>query len=459
MRPTLADAQQSAPPLVETRAALLLCPGTPKPAEEVKELISELNIQFDNLCQVRSGVAAHRATREARDVMRCARRPLASRPGLSLPLHRPARPRTTPLPSPLPAPSQFLPQDRVASFAHMDSYELLAATQKAIGDSTLFDQHQQLISRREELRAQSTVRRRRALGPAVGAHRRTLHVGRGCANPLLDGLPCAHARQASKLTPPVCAVETSSALSATQTPPCPEPVGAAEAAGPAGGGEPRAGARRGALPAPPEAAAPDQGHSHQGAPPGARPRVVGARCWMHDGRPAADMPGTSPSTPLRLVAAQEVWAGVTAKEAQLVRDERMLAAAQEMAAKHAEDAADDAGPLKCVAGRLCRGMRSGLCSCGTQSAAGALGAGGAGGLLCVGAAGPPRRLSPDSDHFSPYHGRAGRPSGASRRRSSSWRACHRRAARRTPSAWRTWAPRLGTWCAGGACAGRGGMPA
>lgn len=39
----------------------------------------------------------------------------------------------------------------------MDQYELLSATQKAIGDSTLYQQHQQLVTRREELRALTTV--------------------------------------------------------------------------------------------------------------------------------------------------------------------------------------------------------------------------------------------------------------------------------------------------------------
>ena len=78
--------------------------GLEAPQAEVQELIRELNIQFDNLCQ-------------------------------------------------------FLPQDRVVSFARMDAYELLAATQKAIGDSTLYDQHQDLLQRRDEVRALDTVRR------------------------------------------------------------------------------------------------------------------------------------------------------------------------------------------------------------------------------------------------------------------------------------------------------------
>lgn len=158
-------------PLPKPRRHALHLPGVEKRADEVKELIAELNIQFDNLCQVWAGrgqmggagsmldgkgmrpldhlggwcprmarvhdACLRRCTAAGRRATSCAARPVPPRP-----------------------PPQFLPQDRVASFAHMDPYELLAATQKAIGDSTLYDQHQQLISRREELRAQSTVRAR-----------------------------------------------------------------------------------------------------------------------------------------------------------------------------------------------------------------------------------------------------------------------------------------------------------
>eukprot|EP00198_Chlamydomonas_reinhardtii_P001035 XP_001690370.1 structural maintenance of chromosomes protein 5B [Chlamydomonas reinhardtii] len=45
---------------------------------------------------------------------------------------------------------QFLPQDKVQSFAAMDKYELLAATEKALGDASLHDQHQKLVVLRKE---------------------------------------------------------------------------------------------------------------------------------------------------------------------------------------------------------------------------------------------------------------------------------------------------------------------
>lgn len=52
---------------------------------------------------------------------------------------------------------QFLPQDRVVEFARMDSFELLQATQKAIGDAHLYDQHKQLIAKRAEAKTLETV--------------------------------------------------------------------------------------------------------------------------------------------------------------------------------------------------------------------------------------------------------------------------------------------------------------
>ena len=71
--------------------------------KDVKALVASLNIQFDNLCQ-------------------------------------------------------FLPQDKVVEFARMDHYELLKATEKAIGDASMYEKHQQLISKRQEVQDQSTVR-------------------------------------------------------------------------------------------------------------------------------------------------------------------------------------------------------------------------------------------------------------------------------------------------------------
>ncbi|KAF6257582.1 hypothetical protein COO60DRAFT_1219288 [Scenedesmus sp. NREL 46B-D3] len=62
--------------------------------KEVQDLVKSLNIQFDNLCQ-------------------------------------------------------FLPQDKVVEFARMDQFELLVATEKAIGDSSLYETHQALNQKRE----------------------------------------------------------------------------------------------------------------------------------------------------------------------------------------------------------------------------------------------------------------------------------------------------------------------
>ncbi|XRB10317.1 structural maintenance of chromosomes protein 5 [Pseudoscourfieldia marina] len=50
----------------------------------------------------------------------------------------------------------FLPQDRVVMFAHLKPVELLVETQKAIGDTTLYDSHQNLIQLRDGLRGLET---------------------------------------------------------------------------------------------------------------------------------------------------------------------------------------------------------------------------------------------------------------------------------------------------------------
>ncbi|KAK9808667.1 hypothetical protein WJX72_001584 [[Myrmecia] bisecta] len=47
---------------------------------------------------------------------------------------------------------QFLPQDKVASFAAKKPTELLLETEKAVGDSTLYDLHQELIQERNEIK-------------------------------------------------------------------------------------------------------------------------------------------------------------------------------------------------------------------------------------------------------------------------------------------------------------------
>ncbi|KAG2448839.1 hypothetical protein HYH02_006190 [Chlamydomonas schloesseri] len=69
--------------------------GVDRSQKDVDKLIKKLNIQFDNLCQ-------------------------------------------------------FLPQDKVVEFSRMDKYQLLAATEKALGDSSLYDQHRQLVELRKE---------------------------------------------------------------------------------------------------------------------------------------------------------------------------------------------------------------------------------------------------------------------------------------------------------------------
>jgi hypothetical protein len=56
----------------------------------------------------------------------------------------------------LPQP-QFLPQDKVVEFARLDPFELLIATEKAIGDSSLHDTHQQLIAKRDDMKEREQV--------------------------------------------------------------------------------------------------------------------------------------------------------------------------------------------------------------------------------------------------------------------------------------------------------------
>ena len=46
---------------------------------------------------------------------------------------------------------QFLPQDKVAAFASMSPKQLLFETEKAIGNAELFDQHQELTTRKADL--------------------------------------------------------------------------------------------------------------------------------------------------------------------------------------------------------------------------------------------------------------------------------------------------------------------
>jgi hypothetical protein len=76
--------------LASVSCMLLHVTGRETSANDVKSTVAKFNIQFDNLCQ-------------------------------------------------------FLPQDKVVEFARMDAYELLVATEKALGDSKLYTTHMELI--------------------------------------------------------------------------------------------------------------------------------------------------------------------------------------------------------------------------------------------------------------------------------------------------------------------------
>lgn len=52
---------------------------------------------------------------------------------------------------------QFLPQDKVVEFAKLKPVELLLETEKAVGDSTLYDIHQNLIRDRNQLKGLESV--------------------------------------------------------------------------------------------------------------------------------------------------------------------------------------------------------------------------------------------------------------------------------------------------------------
>lgn len=67
---------------------------------------------------------------------------------------------------------QFLPQDKVVEFARMDAYELLVATEKALGDSKLYTTHKELIDDCKVVFAEEQVGNRdrcsfRAVRPVV----------------------------------------------------------------------------------------------------------------------------------------------------------------------------------------------------------------------------------------------------------------------------------------------------
>ncbi len=152
--------------------------GAPAGQDAVKQQVKDLNIQFDNLCQVRprpgpsptllilapgqrgrpTSVEQRHRWRvwegpPARDAYQAALPPLrkaGARQRLldgSLPLRSRHGPR-----------AQFLPQDKVVEFAKMQPRELLEATEKALGDSLLYDLHVQLREERAELRQKEAVR-------------------------------------------------------------------------------------------------------------------------------------------------------------------------------------------------------------------------------------------------------------------------------------------------------------
>lgn len=52
---------------------------------------------------------------------------------------------------------QFLPQDKVVEFAKLKPKELLEETEKAIGDSSLFQKHMDLIAKRNSLKTFEVV--------------------------------------------------------------------------------------------------------------------------------------------------------------------------------------------------------------------------------------------------------------------------------------------------------------
>lgn len=62
---------------------------------------------------------------------------------------------------------QFVPQDRVSEFARLKPEELLAATQKAIGNAALYNLHQELIESRKHLSTEEGVGLRASLAPVV----------------------------------------------------------------------------------------------------------------------------------------------------------------------------------------------------------------------------------------------------------------------------------------------------
>lgn len=155
---------------LQSPAVLLPCltpAGRDVNQAEVHDLISGLNIQFDNLCQVGrrdDGLAEFEGRWTAIGgnawtlAIALCYDTAATQSSFDF-LHGERRsPFCSPTSSKHVVVLQFLPQDRVVEFARMDPYELLQATQKAIGDAHLHDQHQRLIAKREEAKTRGVVR-------------------------------------------------------------------------------------------------------------------------------------------------------------------------------------------------------------------------------------------------------------------------------------------------------------
>ena len=66
---------------------------------------------------------------------------------------------------------QFLPQDKVASFAQLRPGELLLETERAIGDASLHALHLDLIQSRADLRRLEMARGRVSIISSMSVHR------------------------------------------------------------------------------------------------------------------------------------------------------------------------------------------------------------------------------------------------------------------------------------------------
>lgn len=90
---------------------------------------------------------------------------------------------------------QFLPQDRVVEFARLKPVELLAATEKAIGDASLHAQHAALVEHRAGLADKDAVRAAAGRAAAAAAGHAVWGVrgaGLGCALLLVWAWLCWH---------------------------------------------------------------------------------------------------------------------------------------------------------------------------------------------------------------------------------------------------------------------------